>query len=178
MQSELVVGDSFNLLNTFVDYLPSDGWVLKTRFAPRLNTAAAIVLIATAENADYRTTASSATTSSWTPGVYNVAQWVEKTGQRVTLATGEITLLPDPATMASGVDTRSHVARTLANIEAMLEGRATKDVQEYSIGDRQLKHLTIPELLIWRDKYRSQLAGEQAGSVASKRLGRKIHVRF
>lgn len=178
MQSQLVVGDSLNILNTYADYLPADGWVLKTRFTPRLSSSAAIILTAVAEGDNYRTTADSTTTAGWTAGDYSVAQWVEKAGERVTLATGEMKLLPNPATLAAGTDTRSHLEKTVAAIEAMLEGKATKDVQEYTIGDRQLKHIPLNELLVWRDKYKHQLASERASAKASQTFGRKIYSRF
>ncbi|HAJ71378.1 MAG TPA: hypothetical protein DCO68_04810 [Methylophilaceae bacterium] len=178
MQSQIVAGDSFNLLDTFADYPASEGWVLKTRFVPRLSTAVAFTLIATAEGANYRTTAEANTTANWTAGVYTVTQWLEKSGDRITLTTGVVTILPNSETLPAGYDDRSHVEKTLAAIEAMLEGKATKDVQQYTIGDRQLQHIPLSELLVWRDKYKFQLASENSANSASKKLGRKIYMRF
>lgn len=180
MQAQLVAGDSFSLLNTFVAYPPADGWTLKTRLVPRLSTSAAIILTAVTESLSYRTTAAPATTALWTAGDYSAAQWVEKAGQRITLATGEMKILPDPSAMVAGSDTRTHLEKTIANLEAMLEGRATQDVQEYTIGNRQLKHMAVSELLVWLDKYKFQLANERAANSLTKKLGfgRKIHMRF
>lgn len=177
MQSKLIVGDSLSVLDTYADYPASVGWVLKYRFVPRIS-GTAIQLTAVAEVDSYRITASSTTTASWIAGNYAWSKWVEKGTERQTLESGEIVFLPDPAQMAVGTDTRGHVEKVLANIEAMLEGKATKDVQEYTIADRQLKHYSIPELLVWRDRYKAQLANEKASAAGSKGLGRKIYMRF
>lgn len=180
MQSQLIAGDSFNLLDTYANYPASEGWILKTTFIPRTALVSVITLIAVAEVDNFRTTVSANTTSSWVAGDYSVKQWVERSGERYTVATGNLKILPDPATMVAGSDTRSHLEKVIANIEAMLEGKSTKDVQEYTIGDRQLKHMTTSELLVWRDKYKAQLASENAANSMNSgpRRGRKIHVRF
>ena len=179
MQSKLIVGDSFNMLNTYADYPASAGWTLKTTFTPRASTASKITLTATAEGDSYRTQVAPSTTVNWTAGRYAVHQWVEKSGQRVTVATGDLDMLPDPNAITPGYDPRSHVEKTLANIELMIEGKATKDVQEYTIGDRQLKHIPLPELLKLRDKYKLELYNERNAKTASKGtgVGRKIFVR-
>jgi hypothetical protein len=179
MQTKLIIGDSLNVLDTYADYPASAGWVLKYRFVPRVS-GTAIQLTAAPEGDSYRTSVASSITKDWTPGDYSWAKWVERESERKTLASGEITFQPDPAALDVGTDTRSHLEKTIANIEAMIEGRATKDVQEYTIADRQLKHIPITELLIWRDKYKAQLAGERAAKSLTKGtgLGRKILVRL
>lgn len=176
----LISGDSLSVLDTFADYPASDGWTLKTRLVPRNTTATAIILTAAAEGDDYRTTAAAATTAGWAAGFYSVSQWVEKAGLRNTLTSGTLEILPNPAAVAVGYDARSHLAKTVEMIEKMLEGKAGKDVQEYTIGDRQLKHIPLNELLVWRDKYRAQLAGEEAAAGINKGvgLGRKIWARI
>lgn len=173
----LIAGDSLNLLDSPSDYLATDGWILKYRFTPR-GTGAAIVLVAVAEGASFRTRATSAVTADFVAGDYTFAKWVEKGTERATLETGNFSISPDPAQIAAGTDTRSHVEKTLAAIEAMLEGKASKDVQEYTIGDRQLKYFTIGELMVWRDKYRAQLASETATKSGKKVFGRRIQVRM
>lgn len=178
MQSELIVGDSLNMLDTYADYPASEGWVLKTTFTPRLSTSAKITLTAVAEGDNYRTQVAPASTSSWVPGDYSVHQTIEKSGQRITVATGKLKLLPDPAVVAPGYDDRSHLEKVIANIEAMLEGKTSKDVQEYSIAGRMLKHIPINELLTLRDKYKHQLAAENRSKSSSAGLGRKIYTRF
>lgn len=179
MQSKLIAGDSLSVLDTHADYPASAGWVLKYRFTPRFAGGTAIVLTSTAEGDSFRTTANSATTAAWRTGNYSFSQWVEFNGDRHTLETGNLEITPDTANLAIGTDTRSHLEKVVANLEAMIEGKATKDVQEYQIGDRQLKYFTISELIVWCDKYKFQLANEQAVAKGRKPgFGRKIYARF
>lgn len=178
MQSQLIVGDSLNMLDTYADYPASDGWTLKTTFTPRNANATKITLTAVAEGNSYRTQVTPVTTGAWLPGDYSVHQTVEKAGQRITVATGPLVLLPDPANVAPGYDARSHLEKVIANIEAMLEGKTTKDVQEYQIAGRMLKHIPINELVALRDKYKHQLAAENRSQSSSQGFRRKIYTRF
>lgn len=178
MQSELIVGDSLNMLDSYADYPATEGWTLKTTFTPSLSTSSKITLTATTEVDSYRTQVAPETTALWVPGDYSVHQTLEKAGQRLTVATGKLKLLPDPAAVAPGYDSRSHLEKVIANIEAMLEGKTSKDVQEYSIAGRMLKHIPMNELLTLRDKYKHQLAAENRSKSASTGFGRKIYTRF
>jgi len=57
-------------------------------------------------------------------------------------------------------DTRSHVKKTLDNLEAVLEGKASSDVKAYTIAGRSLEKMPIVELIQWRDKYRAEYRDE------------------
>jgi hypothetical protein len=46
-------------------------------------------------------------------------------------------------------------------IEALLSGRADKDVNSYSIQGRSISKMGISELLQWRDYYRKEVVKEQ-----------------
>lgn len=177
MIKKLIAGDSLSLLDTVANCPASDGWVLKTRMVPVI-TGAAITLTSVAQDDQFLTSASATTTANWAAGDYSYSVWVEKGTERITVEQGRLTIMPNAATTTSASDTRSHVEKTLAAIEAMLEGKATQDVQEYTIGDRQLKHIPLGELLVWRDKYKAQLQAETRANSASKTFGRKIHMRF
>ena len=49
------------------------------------------------------------------------------------------------------------VQRTLEAIEAVIEKRASIDQERYKINNRELWRTPIPELLVMRDRYRSEL---------------------
>lgn len=74
----------------------------------------------------------------------------------------------------------SHATTMLAAIEAVLEGRITSDIEQYSIAGRQITKIPITELLVLRDRYKAEVAREEAA--ASLELGEKskrtIKVRF
>lgn len=81
---------------------------------------------------------------------------------------------------ATAADPRSHAVRTLAAIESLIEGRATKDVNSYSIAGRSLTKMSPDELIQWRDYYRREVAREQRAELArqGKATGRTSVVRF
>jgi hypothetical protein len=60
------------------------------------------------------------------------------------------------ADAASG-DTAGHAERMLTAIEALLEGKAGKDVASYAIAGRSLTRMTVDELMKWRSHYRGEV---------------------
>ncbi len=78
-----------------------------------------------------------------------------------TVESGNVIVLADPATQ----DTRSHSEKVLEAIEALIEGRATKDVASYSIAGRSLTRLSPDELVKWRAVYRREVAVQRAAGL-------------
>jgi hypothetical protein len=162
-----IAGDTLEFTVEVTDYPASDGWTLKYRLTPRFSapTQAPVTLTA-ATNADgksYDITVAPATTAAWTAGFYTWARWVEKAGARQTLdESGQLEVKSDPALTTQGHDARSHARKMLDAIEATLQGKATKDQRSYTIGSRSLERLSPEELEAWREKYRSEVAAEEA----------------
>lgn len=121
-----------------------------------------------------RVSFSSAVTAGFPAGRYAWAALAieAETGERVTLATGEVEVLPDP--LAATGDTRSAAARILAAIEAAIEGRATEDAESYTIEGRSLARTPVPDLLRLRDSYRAQVRAER-GRTAPFSIRRVAH---
>lgn len=85
-----------------------------------------------------------------------------------TVESGHVSVKADPTSQ----DARSHAEKVLDAIEALIEGRATKDVSSYSIAGRSLTRMTPDELVKWRSVYRNEVAAQRnAGKVNG---GRKI----
>ena len=163
MKSEIIVGDTLDFETAVPDYPATGGWTLKFRLVPRVTGAAIAITCATAaDGVSYRAQVAPATTATWTAGEYTWNSWVEKTGARVTVEDGQVTLLPDPAVTTAPFDNRSHPRKVLAAIEAVIEGRATQDQQEYTIGDRSLKRMPIADLLKFRAQYAAFVRAEDA----------------
>lgn len=177
---KIIAGDSINWVDSFPNFLPYDGWALKARLTPRNPTAAILVIDAVVENDQFKIVANATATATLSAGLYNLVKWVERDDDRHTVEHSTIEVLPNPATMAPGGDTRSHAAKMVDMIQAVLEGRASKSVQEYKIADREMKYIPIPELIVLLDKYKALLAAENRANSVNKgaRLGRKIQVRF
>ena len=74
----------------------------------------------------------------------------------------------------------THATRVLAAIEAVLERRATKDQESYTIDGRSLSRTPISELLLLRNLYRRevQLEAQAENVAAGKANGRMILTRF
>jgi hypothetical protein len=60
----------------------------------------------------------------------------------------------------------------LEAINALLEGRATKDQQSYRIGDRELTRIPVPELLKLRDYYKAEAQRETNAAALASGVGR------
>ena len=78
---------------------------------------------------------------------------------KVLVATGEWRVLPDLD--QTGADPRTHAEIMLDKIQALLEGRADKDVLSYSIQGRSISKMSVTDLLQWRDYYRKEVAKER-----------------
>jgi hypothetical protein len=178
MQSILIAGDSLDFTREVPDYPATDGWTLTYRLAPRM-AGTAITFGATASGSLYRVQVLAATTAAWTAGEYSWAAYVTKAADRYTVDSGSITIQPDPGVVAAS-DTRSHARRVLAAIEAVIEGRATRDQEEYTIGNRSLKRTPIRDLLTLRDRYKSEVNAEDAGRrlLAGETPGYALQVRL
>lgn len=173
-------GDTLTFLTELPDYPASSGWSVEHKLLPRTGSATAITLTSAASNDAHRTTASAADTASWTAGTYGWVAYAKKTGERHTIAQGEIVIKPDPAGGATNLDNRTHAARTLEAIESVIEGRATSSTAEYEIAGRKLKHIPIPELLTLRDRYKAEATCEQSARDVAQGLPdrRRVLVRF
>ena len=139
------------------------------------------------ENAVYTLTAAdsvftitSAVSKSWRNGMY---RWVLRRvvgTEKTELVSGTLEIEANPDIMPNGLDGRSHAERTLAAIEALIEGRASDDIEEFSIRGKTIKSMPIAELLKFRNIYRSEVASEARSRRINAGLpsGRIINTRF
>ena len=104
---------------------------------------------------------SAATSAAYVAGTYDWRARVTKTTEVYTVGTGRITI---KASFASALDARSSMRTALEAIEATLSGRTTSATAEYEIAGRRLKYIPLPELLVLRDRYRIDVAREDAAA--------------
>lgn len=167
MQDTLVAGDTLNYTAQVPDYPATAGWTFRVRFVPRstgVGSGVAHTATATASGSDYVVQVAAAVTATWAAGRYGWASWVEKAGERYTLASGQITVQADPANAAVGADSRTHAERVLDAVEAVIEGRATQAQSEMQLGERALKYIPMAELLAVRDRYRWEVRAQQTAA--------------
>ena len=140
-----------------------------------------ITLVANESNPSYYLfTVDSNTSEDFVPGYYHWQLEITQTstGNRIVVATGAFTAIPDLDVNQS--DQRTHAEIMLAKIQTILEGRADSDVSSYSIQGRSLAKMSISDLLSWRDYYRREVLKEKRDS--NIRNGRQtsstVKVRF
>lgn len=180
MKKKLYAGDSINESITVAAYPASAGYTLKVRFAPIGSGTPLTVTSATADDGEgYVLTVPASATAGWNAGQWTYTQWVEKPDERHTIESGELQVLANPANATEGIDARSHVKKTLDALELVIEGKASSDVQNYTINGRSLAHYSFPDLLMLRDKYKAEYYREQRvknGKLGGR--GRTLHVRM
>lgn len=161
------------------DYPPA-GWALSYAARREGSTADEFVITAAESGSDYLVTVDAATTADYAAGIWNWSAHMTRSsdGARVTIGRGQWTIAANLA--ADDVDTRTYARRTLDAIEAVIEGRASKSDQSYSIAGRSLSRIPLGELLAFRDKFRREVRAEMEAETRSKSgsVGRTMAVRF
>lgn len=138
---------------------PSPSWTLTYYFK---TATAQFSVVATADGVGgYNVAVTAATTASYAAGRYTWVAVVASGANKYEVDSGTLELLPDFAN-TNLVDGRSHARKTLQMIEAYLEDRNNIAARGYTIGGRSLDRYGIAELLVLRDKYKAEVAGEVA----------------
>ena len=106
---------------------------------------------------------------------------VTKSGERYTLETGEIQLVGNLPASASNFDGRSQTEIDLEAVQAAIRARvAGGEVQEYSIGNRSLKKISVTDLINLEVRLKGDLAAERRKKRVEQGLdsGRSVYVKF
>lgn len=163
----ITIGDTVTWDETLSDYPAGASWVLSYNFTSheaQFNSAHA------AAGDDHRITID---TTELEVGRYEYSKKVTDTSETFTLETGYIFVEPDLSADKSAVDRRSYAEIALANIEDMLQGKATKDQTSYSLNGRALSRYSIDELQTWRASLKAEVRTERA--TARRESGGKSH---
>lgn len=180
----LTLGDSAEWVRTVPGY-PSSAWA----GAYALFGAENVYSFATSPDPHdpdaHSVLVGSSVTAAWVAGKYDWTFYLtNKTDpeRRITVTAGKITLLPNPATLQPH-DGRSHAARMLDLIEAVLEGKAsTRQLDTLRITHNNRNIEQNPQLLMdWRNHYRAEVRREQQQAALSSGAGggaTRLRVRF
>lgn len=174
--ASLNVGDTWKWTKTLADY-PASSWTLTYNFK---SSAGGFLVTATADGDDHSVTVPYSTTAGYTDGFYSWVATVTGGGERYVVDSGTCTLNPDyrAGTATAAYDGRSHARIVLDAIEAVIEGRATVDQQEYEIAGRRLKRMAIADLLKFRQHYKAEVAGEAAAEAIKNGTGTGRRIQF
>lgn len=162
LPAKIRAGDTLKFTDTVPDYPATDGWTLHYVL---INTEQKITFNASGAAYDFNEAISAS--ANWKEGDYTWQAYVDGvSGERHTVGTGEVTVLPD---FTKGPrDQRHHVEKVLAAIEATLEGKASSDQENVQIGNRAIKRFSPEQLLMWRDRYKAELRSIKQAEGLSK----------
>lgn len=181
--ANLPVGDSaawtdtpITLLSGFV--VDATAWSL-TYF---LRGPAAIDIAGTALGVNWGCSISASQSAVYLPGTYSWSAAVAMADQRHTVASGQLTLTPNLATITTAFDPRSTAQIALSDCEKAMStfNQTGGKVKKYEIAGRSMEFQTIAELMTLHSFWRAKVLGEQSAQSVANGLSnpRNLYVRF
>ena len=143
---ELNAGDQWEWTVTEGDYPASSSWVMTYVL---INSSNKYTITSSADGDNHVVDFDA---SSVVAGEYYYQQYFELSGERKTLDSGYVNVLPDFAAETT-YDNRSHVKIVLDAIESNLQGTASKKQQSMSVDGWSLSRYGLEELSNLREKY-------------------------
>lgn len=169
---EIIAGDRVKWKRSLADFLASAGWTLTYYLVHPTNSK--ITIVAAADGDDYSVDVAPATTTAWASGEYKWQAFVDDGTDRHKVDEGSLEIITNFASgSVTTFDDRAHAEKVLASVEAVLEDRATKDQESYSISGRSLSRTPITDLLALRDKYRIEVKRLKDAEKLRNNLGGK-----
>jgi hypothetical protein len=150
----IVAGDSVAWTKTITSYAGTLNYSLQI-FG---STAAPILFAATGSGPDYSVNLAPGITAAWPPGRYTWTSYIDDGVNRHSIAVGEMVILANPAVAFGG----THATRTLAIIEAALEGRLPRGLENYVIDGQSIAKIPLKTLAEMRSIYASWVGNEKA----------------
>jgi hypothetical protein len=163
------------------DYKASDNWDITFDFRAKDGTAITFTSVDdTVDASRHYVSLAPATTATWIPGDYIGVGRAIKSSQKVTVWKGALTVEPELNSQTDNFDTRSHARKCLDAIEAVLEGKATRDVLNTTIAGQSIGRLTPDQLISFRAYYRAEVQAEEiAAAIANgEATGKDVLIRF
>lgn len=167
-------GDTIKWDVTVPDYPASEGWALSYELKSKNSNITGIS--GSADGDDYTVTISASTSNGYTVGEYHYMAYVTKGSERFAVDEGRIEVVANFAD-SGNYDARTHPEIVLDAIEAVLENRASKDQESYTIAGRSLNRTPLEDLISLRDKYKSEVIQQQRADRVARGLGTSATVR-
>lgn len=174
LPTEITAGVTLDIPITLTAYPAGGGWSL----ALVLRGPQSIDLTALANGDTHVVHVAAAATADWAAGDYWYTIRVTDGTDVFEVDSGRVKIVGDLTAESDGYDGRSHVDKVLSAIEAVIEGRATRDQESYKINNRELQRTPISDLLKLRDQYRDEARRMRAAAKGQSLLGRRVLVRF
>jgi|TARA_R110002167_G_scaffold90217_1_gene243293 hypothetical protein len=104
------------------------------------------------------------------PGIYAGRGYVSDAADRYMVYDNQIEVMADFEQVTQGQDLRTHNAKVLEQIKALLENKFVDDSQSYSIAGRSLTKMTPTELYTHKLYYEQQVIAENRRARAKQNL--------
>ena len=150
-------------LSSFTSEAPASLWTLTYALRGPSND---IDITATAETDEtFLVNVAAVTTTGYTAGDYFWQAKVTDGTDEVIIGNGKVTIEKILEDETGAVDRRTHAKKTLDALEAVIENKATLDQRTVKLGGTvpvELQLMSPEELYNWRDKYKREVAAEEA----------------
>ena len=159
----LALGDTVKWNRDDLSDYPAPTWTLTYWL---YNATKSYSVVATANGVNHSVVITAATSAAYVAGTYTWKAFVTtgsgSTAERYEVDSGTFIIQANPAILVSnaGLDDRSHVKKVLDAIRAVIEDRASKDQESFSIAGRSLSRTSIDDLLKFERKYTALYAAE------------------
>lgn len=176
--AQIRAGETLHFLKSLDDYPASSGYSITYSF--RAINGSAIDFTTTADGDAHEAEVAFSETASWLPQTYQGVGIVSNNTEKKQVWAGQLIVLPDLSQMPQGADTRSQAKRTLDNINAVIEGRASSAILNSTVEGTSLQRIPVADLLMLRDRYAQIVFSEEEAlrSAQGKPSRRNIYTRF
>lgn len=131
-----------------------------------LRGPANVTLNSTADGSDHVITETIANTSSWIAGWYDYEITATDGTEVVSVECGRVEIVKALELITTPYDARTHSRRVYEAICAVIEKRASLDQESYKINNRELKRMSIDDLMKLKTHYKNKmLVDEGKGSL-------------
>ncbi|WP_406828124.1 hypothetical protein [Microbulbifer sp. ARAS458-1] len=164
---KFIAGDSVRWSRSLPDYPPADGWALEYKL---VSLGQSHTIATTGAGTEYQVSLASADTESWAAGDYHLVPMVSKDTDRHSLDPIRVVVKPNPA--SASYDPRNFDEKVLAELESLLQKKATADKQTVTVEGQTVGRYTWAELQA-AEKYFRGRVNRQRRLEREKRTGRK-----
>ncbi len=161
MPSSFAAGTTVKLRRSLADFPASAGWTYELF----LRGAGALDADGTADGDDFLVTipaTGAGGTAGLAAGTYRWLERLTKAGEVYDGDTGVVAVTIDLGAAAAG-DAQTHAERSLALIEAAIEGRIPEGMESYQVAGRAVSKIPIADLVKLRGLYAAQVATDRNG---------------
>lgn len=174
----LTAGDAWIWTIDLTPDYSADDYTLKI-FLRGNQAGASLDITATASGTSFAVSVPAATTSPLPAGTYEWQVVVyDASNNPLELGRGSLDILASLSAQTAPVDDRSQNKRILDAIRANIEGRASRVEQEYQVGGRHLRLMSIDDLLNLEGVFAARVRREAIESGQAGPQSNNVHFRF